>query len=128
MLLKIKLFTVGGAICAYAMKRFAVAHAFFDFQRQNARTDLGELIAGLVCIPCFKASHLFFKLAYSINQARLRRLRGQDFFLQFYNRRVATGSIVNVLQSLRDIERGLDGAQASINFTPSPLENKPCPI
>lgn len=37
--------------------------------------------------------------------------------MQFYDRSVATGSVVNILQSLRYIESGLKGAEASKNFT-----------
>jgi hypothetical protein len=35
---------------------------------------------------------------------------GEDFFLEFYDRSVATGSVINILQSLRKIESGLQGA------------------
>ena len=60
----------------------------------------------LLSIPFFKASHFFFKFTYTINQRRLRLLRGQDFFLKFYDRGIATGSIINILQSLRNIKSG----------------------
>jgi hypothetical protein len=39
-----------------------------------------------------------------------------NFFLEFYDRRVATGSVVNILQSLRYIERGLEGADSAQNL------------
>jgi hypothetical protein len=38
---------------------------------------------------------------------------GKDHFLKFYDRSVANGSVVDVLQSLRDIKRGLEEAEAS---------------
>jgi hypothetical protein len=36
--------------------------------------------------------------------------------LQFYDRRVATGSVIDILKSLRDIEGGLKSAYASEYF------------
>jgi hypothetical protein len=54
----------------------------------------------------------FFKIVCTFNQGRLRLLCGEDFFLKFYDRRIATGSVVDILQSLRDIERGLERANS----------------
>ena len=104
--------------CTYAMKRFGRLSIWFQRigQRCAATSQLLQLIALLLSIPCFKASHFFFKLAYAVQQRRLRLACNEDFFLKFYDRRIASGSIVNVLQSLREIERGLKGAQASKNF------------
>jgi len=49
-----------------------------------------------------------------------RRLCSDDFFLKFYHRRVANGGVIDVLQSLRNIERGLQAADAS-NSSPTIL-------
>jgi hypothetical protein len=35
----------------------------------------------LLTFPCFKASHFFFKLAYAIQQCRLRLTCKRGFFL-----------------------------------------------
>ena len=88
-------------------------------QRVSERvpSEIGKLIAFFLSVPFFKASHMCFKFAYTFNQRRLFLLCGEDFFLQFYDRRIATGSIVDVLQSLRYIKCGFDGAQASECFT-----------
>jgi hypothetical protein len=63
--------------------------------------------------PMLQARPRVFKIAYRLNQFRLRRLCGEDFFLKFYDRRIATGSVVDILKSLRNIESGLNGTQAS---------------
>ena len=80
---------------------------------KNASPNLGKLIPLLLSFPCFEVSHFFFKLAYALNQRRLRRLCGEDLFLKLYDRRIATGDIVDVLESLREIKGSLDRAQAS---------------
>jgi len=95
------------------MHRFSAAHRFLYGIANDSRSDLYKLIALLVCFPTFKLSHASFKLAYRLNQIRLRRLCGENFFLQFYDRPVAEGSITDITQSLRHIKRGLDGAESS---------------
>jgi hypothetical protein len=100
------------AVCAYLMRRFGSLSLWFQNVSKSG-PGFFQLISLLLSFPCFKASHFFFKLAYTFQQRRLRRLCGEKFFLQFYDRRVATGSIVDVLQSLREIEGSLKGAEAS---------------
>ena len=102
------------AICTYLMRRFFAAHVFFYDVSERSSSDFLKFIALLLCFPCFKLSHASFKLAYRINQFRLRRLCREDFFLKFDDRRVSSGGVVDVLQSLRDIKRGLDGAKPAI--------------
>ena len=101
------------AICTYVMRWFASAFFFFKRIGETSRFQLVKLVAFLFSVPCFKISHLFFKFTYHLNQFRLRRLCGEDFFLKFYDRRVAAGGVVDILQSLRNIESGLNGAHAS---------------
>ncbi len=105
------------AICTKHMEWFAVLHAQLRRVGENVGADLLKFVALFLCIPCFQASHFFFKLSYMFGQRRLRLLCGEDFFLKFYDRRVATSGTVNVLQSLRYIEGGLKGAEASDRFT-----------
>ncbi len=114
--LEIKLLSIGGAICTDSVKGLAVAHRCFYRKSNNARTNIGKFVALLICFPIFQASHLLFKVAYFLNQRRLRLLCREDFFLKFYDRRIASGDIVDVLQSLRYIKSGLDGAEASEYF------------
>jgi hypothetical protein len=105
------------AFCTNEMRRFGRAHARLQFIEKNARWQFLQFVALLCTFPCFKASHFFFKLAYALNQRRLRLLCGENFFLKFYDRPVASGNIVDVLESLHHIKRGLDSAQASDRFT-----------
>lgn len=80
------------AICTQHMKWFATLHAYFWRIGENVGTDFAKLIAFFFCVPCFKLSYAFFKLAYRLNQFRLRRLCSEDFFRQFYDRSRATTS------------------------------------
>jgi len=119
-----RLLVVLVAICTKHMEWFASFHAFFQRIGENARTDFGELVALLICVPCFQTSHFFFKIAYLINQRRLRRLCGENLFLEFYDRPVARGGIVNTLQSLRYIKHGLEDAEACNQFSRHDVSSK----
>jgi hypothetical protein len=103
------------AVWTKLMLGFAALHLWLQHVSESM-PERFQFVPLLLSIPCFKASHFFFKLAYALGQLRLHRLCGELFFLQFYDRRVATGSVVNVLQSLRYIERGLEGADSAINL------------
>ena len=88
---------------------FASLHAFLQGINSNARSDAFKLIAGLLCSPCFKLGFFFFKLAYSAQQIRLRRLGlhcarlgGHDFSRQFEDLRLNEVSVANIFHSLRD--------------------------
>ncbi len=104
------------AICAGPMRRFGAASIWLQHIRECPVPDIFTLIAGLLSIPCFEVSHFFFKIAYMLNQRRLMLLCSKDFFLEFYDRRVASGRVIDVLQSLRHIECGLEGANAHNNL------------
>jgi hypothetical protein len=113
--LKERFFAALKAICTEMMRGFA----FLCLCLQNVSDSAPKwfkFIFLLLSIPCFKASHFFFKLAYAINQRRLRRLCSEEFFLKFYNGRIAVGGVVNVLQSLREIEGSLKRAESSESF------------
>jgi hypothetical protein len=104
------------ALCANPMRWLGRASVWLQHVGGSGPRNGPKFILLLLSFPCFKISHFLFKLAYSVSQFRLRRKCGKDFFLQFYGRRGADGRVVNVLQSLRDIERGLEGADTAINF------------
>jgi hypothetical protein len=93
--------------CTEMMRWFSVLHAFFWGVSQNTRFHFCKLIPLLICIPCFQGSHFFFKLACLLNHRRLCRLCSEDLFLKFYNGFIPSGSVVNVLQSFRNVESRL---------------------
>src|ERR1700730_1631984 len=101
----------------YLMRWFGALGLRFQDIGKRPRSDRLQFVALLLSIPCFKVSHAFFKFAYRLNQFHLRRLCGEDFFLKFYDRSIATGSVVDILKSLRDIKSGLDSAHASEYFS-----------
>lgn len=61
------------AACTKPMSWFSAAHAFLHHVSKGTRSQLLQLIALLLCVPCFKASHLLFKLAFELNLFRMRR-------------------------------------------------------
>ncbi len=105
------------AICTKIMRCFGSAHGFFLRISENSVSDAGKFIALLLSIPCFKASHFFFKIAYSLQQHKLLRLCREDFPLEVYSRSIAGGSVVDILQSLRHIKHGLEGVKTHYEFT-----------
>src|SRR5580704_1427428 len=101
------------AVCTEAMGWFSVLHAFFRDISEKALPKVLKFIALLICAPCFKVSHFYFKCAFGLQQRRLRRLCDEDFFLKFYDCPIASGRFVDTLKSLGHIKCGLDGAQSS---------------
>lgn len=82
------------AIFANCMRRFAIFHSFFQDVSEKTESQVLKFVALLVCIPCFQASHLSFKVAYLLKQRRLRRLSAENAFLKLYNRSIASSAIV----------------------------------
>ena len=101
----------------YAMNWFSGCFRWLQFVSNRTPSKILHLVAVLLSFPCFKASHFFFKLTYALQQRRLRLACREDFFLKFYDRRVSSDGVVDVLQSLRHIQRGLEGAEAHRSFT-----------
>lgn len=110
--------TILEACCAKPMRWFGALCLFFQgiSQRLMISGNRLQLIPLLLSFPCFEASHFFFKLGYAFQSRKLLLAGGEDLFLKFYNRRVADGSVVDVLQSLRRIKEGLEDAEASDKF------------
>jgi hypothetical protein len=84
MLLEIRLLSIGSAVCTDAVKWLSAAHRFLNREHDDSRCQLCQLIPRLISFPVFEASHLCFKIAYRLNQRRLRLLCREDFFLKFY--------------------------------------------
>jgi hypothetical protein len=99
-----------------AMRGLAFCGLRLQLVSERSATIVGQFVSLLLSVPCFKLSHLLFKIAYSLNQRRLLRLFGKDFFLKLYDRGVANRNVVEILQSLRTIQKGLKDAEASDEF------------
>jgi len=112
------------AVCAKQMHWFGRTCLFLQriSKSASARRTFGtyvhELILLLLSIPCFKVSHFFFKLTYSLQQRRLRRLGrecallgGDDLSLQFDCFRPNDASVAGIYQELRKIRDGLKRAK-----------------
>ena len=107
-----RFYTILIAVWTYLMHWFGALSLRLQRISKGSAPKFLKLIALLLSFPFFKVSHFFFKRAYILNHIRLRRLCVEDFFLKFYDRRIATGGVTDVLQSLRNIERGLKDADA----------------
>src|SRR3990167_7569400 len=107
-----------------AMRWFSACFLWLKFVGERSPSKILKLVALFLSFPCFKCSHFCFKLVYALNQRRLRGLASEDFFLEFYDCRIATGCVVNILQSLREIEGGLKRAEASNRFTYHDVSSK----
>lgn len=82
-----RFFSVIKTVCANMMRLFGRVHALLQCKNKGAvLPDWLKFIALLLNLPCFKASHFFFKPSYTLNQLHLRRLRGENFVLKFYYR------------------------------------------
>jgi hypothetical protein len=111
--LQVRFLAICGAICAYAMKWFSVAHRVLYHKSHHARSDIAKLIAGLISLPVFQASHLFFKFAYLLNRRRIALLGGEDLFPEISDGRISFDSIVRISNRLRYIEHSLECADTS---------------
>ena len=60
----------------------------------------------MVEVVGFKIRNFFFKVADLLHQSKLGLLSSGDFFLNFCDRRIAAGSVVDFLNLLRQIKRG----------------------
>ena len=100
----------------YLMRRFSTCFTLLKNTSERSSSKVLQFVALLLSFPFFHLSHFCFKLAYALNQRRMRRICGEDFFLKFYDRRVANGSVIDVLQSLRHIERGIKNAESCYDF------------
>ena len=90
-------------VCTYLMRGFGVAHFFFQNIGENTRFNFFKSVAFLFCIPCFKGSFFFFKLAYLIQHRELVRvgrkcaaLGGENLSLKFDGLRLEHGSVPRV--------------------------------
>lgn len=104
------------AACTKVMLWFSVIHAFLQRVGEASGAHLGKLVAALICIPCFKTSHFFFKVAYRLSQRRLLRICGENLLLEIHHRPIPRGSVVDVLEGLRHIKCGLDRAKTAKGF------------
>ena len=83
-------FAVLVAICTCPMWCFGATFGFFQHISKRTPSYIATFIAVFFSLPCFKASHFFFKVTYSIQQRRFSRLGrycalhgGEDFSSAF---------------------------------------------
>ena len=94
---------------AYAMRRFSAAHEYLAELR--TASNFLRLMTLKLTVQCFRASHFLFKIAYRLQQRRLRLLCTDEFFREFYDRSVSSGNPQEVLRSINHIRQGLEGAE-----------------
>lgn len=97
------------AVSAKHMEWLSLFHSRLQRISVHSRTDFVKIVAALLCGPCFKLGFFFFKLAYSVQQRRLRRLGlhcvalgGKDLSSEFENLRLDEVRVVDIFHSLRN--------------------------
>ena len=111
------------ALCAYPMRWFGTAHAFFkSVHNSQSVPNTLKLVSLLLCFPCFHASDFFFKLAYFINHRRLIRigrkcaaLGGQNGALKLNHLSLDFGQRVELEKALRDVTSELEAGNRALN-------------
>lgn len=107
---------MGIAIWASMMNWFACGHVGLQFVHRHSRFELLRLIALLLTLPVFKASHFCFKRAYFLQHLKLTlvaqrcaRLRGQNFSMQFPERIPVFEELASLHEFLDCLGRRLKG-------------------
>lgn len=110
------------AACADPMRWLAGQHFRLRLVCEDTGSNLGKLVARLFSLPVFKLYDLLFKISYTLNQFRLRRmgshssgLRGHDYACQFDSLFADQHSVADADHRLRDIGRSLEGRGKSRN-------------
>src|SRR3990172_9559383 len=113
-----RLLSVFVAISAKMMRLFGALCLVFHAVDKNSRSNFLKLIALLLSFPCFKASNLFFKLAYLLNQRkallqsrRCAALGVYDLRLEFDKLSLEGGTIAQTYGRLNDILSRLERAK-----------------
>lgn len=98
------------------MRGFSIAFVWLQNVSNAPLSKLSKFVILLLTFPCFEASHFCFKRAYLLQQRRLRLLSSQNAFLKFYDGAIPRYGVVNILQSLREIEGRLESAKSNNRF------------
>lgn len=97
-------------VCADCMSRCHVAFRLLKNVGDESRSELLKLVAFLLTFPFFELGNLLFKVVYTLQQRRLRRVCSENTFLKFYDSRIPSGRRIHVLHGLRDIHHRLERA------------------
>jgi hypothetical protein len=104
------------ASCTYLMHGFGTLSFCFQRISKGPFPKFLQLIAFFLILPSFKASHFFFKLAYTIQQRRLSRAGrycalhgGKDFSVQFPERIPEFNEVAGLYQFLQSLARRVQG-------------------
>lgn len=96
--LKYRLLAILVAMWTKPMRWFGTAHGWFKHVSDGSRSNGLKLVILLLALPCFKASHFCFKVAYALNLHRIRFIAGEHASLPFKNEGLKLNNLV--------IERG----------------------
>lgn len=106
LLLEDTFMTILVAASTKIMLWFGALHAWlYAIGRDPGPADLHKFIALFFCIPCFKISNLFFKIAYALNERHLRRLGLQNLAIEREYRLITNSSIADIRQALSRVEK-----------------------
>jgi hypothetical protein len=109
------------ASCTYIMRWLRIAHGFFKRIHDTwPALKWCKLIALLLCIPCFKAGYLFFKIIYFcqhrrilLEQRKISRLNAVNFSQQLVDLFEINDRIANGKTRLEEIVGMCEGSKNS---------------
>jgi hypothetical protein len=106
------------------MNWFGTLFLFFQNISKRSGSQGFQLVALLFGIPCFEISNRSFKIAYAINQRRLRRvglncasLGGHDLSIEFNELGRIIASAPKGRKGLDDVRRALERAERATDFS-----------
>jgi hypothetical protein len=111
------------AVCTYSMRWFSLLHS----RLQRVSNSVGmwrflQLIALLLCLPCFHIGNLFFEATYFLQQRRLRYLGrqcvlkgGEDLSLKFTDLPLRYHSVSDAKKTLCRVVGAFDRGEGSSN-------------
>lgn len=105
------------AVCTYVMLRLGTFRfALYDICKRPSVPNTVKFVALLLCIPAVKLGDLCFEVAYLLNKRHLNRLGFHDLAADRKYRLLKHGSVVDILEAAKGIERRLKGGEPRHNF------------
>ena len=105
------------AACTNAMHWFSALSLWLHKVSEHSTRYFPKFVALSLSIPCFRLSHFFFKIAYTLQQRKLVRLGrkcvalgGHDYSLQFDDLGLDLGTDLQAYYSLKHLACRLEAA------------------
>lgn len=114
-------FAIVVAIYTYPMRWLDAAFTALQHIGVHTRSKRLHFIVIFLSVPCFKASHFFFKLAYLMQQRRLSRIGrycalhgGEDLSVHFPERIPEFSEVSHLYEFLKRLTRSIQGRHNAV--------------